>query len=78
MHVVPCMCPMSLGMPSMGTLSDLLGPSSRSDDIADESDSMDGVIDDQTIVNKLIEWNEIQWIKLRTEDWMPSKFILFY
>lgn len=53
MHVVPCMCPMSLGMPPMTSLSDYLAPSSRSDDIAD--DEIDGVIDDQSIVNKLIE-----------------------
>lgn len=54
-HVVPCMCPMAMAIPSLASLPDS-GPSSRSDDILDaESESMDGVIDDQSVVNKFTE-----------------------
>lgn len=59
MHVVPCMCSMTLGIPPMASMTDYLAPSTRSDDEDVESDSMDGVIDDQSIVNKLIEWDLI-------------------
>lgn len=50
---------MMLGMPSMASMPDYLAPSTRSDDEDVESDSVDGVIDDQSIVNKLIEWDSI-------------------
>lgn len=57
MHMVPCMCSMSMVMPPMGSMPDFMSPTSRSEDTVDvESDTMDGVIDeDQTIANKLIE-----------------------
>lgn len=55
-HVVPCMCSMAMGTPPMASMPDFLSPSSRSEDIEDvESDTMDSVIDDQSIANKLIE-----------------------
>lgn len=55
-HLVPCMCPMSLAMPPLAAMPDFSGPSSRSDDFDDvENETMDGVTDDQSIVNKLIE-----------------------
>lgn len=56
MHLVPCVCPYSLGVPTLTAPMPEYGPpSGRSEDVVDvdNDDSTEGVIDEQSTGNKI-------------------------